>query len=60
MFPHDPPCFLARTPYSYNDVDHIRRETSESPLHLVLNRAHLGDNRGVSDPVSGPVVLELN
>ena len=30
MFPHDPPRFLARTPHSYNDVDHIRRELMET------------------------------
>jgi ubiquinone/menaquinone biosynthesis C-methylase UbiE len=30
MFPHDPPRFLARTPYGYHDADHIRRELMEA------------------------------
>jgi hypothetical protein len=26
VFPHDPPCFLARTPHGYHDVERIRAE----------------------------------
>jgi ubiquinone/menaquinone biosynthesis C-methylase UbiE len=26
IFPHDPPCFLARTPHGYHDVERIRAE----------------------------------
>ena len=26
MFPSDPPCFMARTPHGYHDVEQIRRE----------------------------------
>ena len=30
IFPNDPPVFLARTPYGYNDVDFIRRELEQA------------------------------
>jgi hypothetical protein len=26
LFPHDPPCFMARTPHGYHDVERIRAE----------------------------------
>lgn len=35
MFPHDPPRFLARTPYGYHDLNQIRRELDSAKFRSV-------------------------
>jgi ubiquinone/menaquinone biosynthesis C-methylase UbiE len=46
MFPHDPPCFLARTPYGYHNLQLIRDELAAAGFASILVET--------LDAVSGP------